>query len=427
MAMAMATPPPAHMAMELAHLAKNESNLSHASPPNFRNDEYPLPQRSSRRSTVVSLLVGFLLSGFVVGVSTTKRKRTTTIGDDYSSNNNGGIHNDNNGTIAMAFCGNSMTYYNDLPRLVELILLRNESGDGNVNGTADASGAAPRRQDSCLRGGANLASLWEDGNGMGDRFAGNDTGAPDVASLLGERRWSAVVLQDDEQYATDALPRHVSLGALRDSYLPQIAQRQQQQQQPSSFDHGDGDGDGGATTTILLLESFPYQSARLRRKILGLPDFRETAEAIMEGYQAYADALREWQGGRLPVRVVPVAAAVASIYDDDGDDRRRFPEDLWNALYSDDGVHPSPHATWLVACLVVATATGRDPPAYDGELQSAWWDRARHWANNNTERRGTRHWGQDDDCNGRLPPPTPLEAEALRMLACRVVLRRDCG
>ena len=339
------------------------------------------------------------------------------------------IHN----ATTMAFCGNSMSYYNDFPRLVELLLLRISIIHQN-NQTMSRTISQPkpqtivRLQDSCLRGGSNLASLWMDGNGMQSRFGNehnDDVGAATVKSLLqhppstngkdaaddDNRGWTAVVLQDDEQYVTGALPRNISIRALREWYLPQIVQSSSSSRQRNQ-QRQDNNG-----TMILLLQTFPYQSVRLREKMLHLGGFDDFVNAIVEGYNIYAEIIRnEFQHHLAGCRVIPMATAVLKIHNDD--------DNLWNLLYrEDDHVHPSPHATWLQSCLTVAIVTGRPPPAYDKELGSEWRRRARHWAT--TEQEQTTG-GNSTTSDRFLPAPTLEEAETLRQVACLLVLGSNC-
>lgn len=307
----------------------------------------------------------------------------------------------------IAFVGNSMLYYNDCPRLVEILLHRMYKTNGTI-------GDDQRLQDSCLRGGANLASVWEDGNGMQSRFgesglalaatvAGEsgdpthnieamDIGAPTVQSLLqhpplistasASKRWTFVVLQDHEEYVTSLEKRQTTMDALKRHYLPTLLEQK--------ANHGDG-------TVVLFLETFPYKTARLR-ETLGLGSFDEFTNHIVNGNSLYAN-LVDVQF-EMTARVIPMAKAVQALGNTD------FA--LWERLYhGNDGIHPSPHGTYLQACLIVIMATGRTPPAWDDALLQEWRRRARHWA---------------DD-----PLPTPSEGMALRQLAYRVFLTSKSG
>lgn len=336
----------------------------------------------------------------------------------------------------VAFCGNSMLYYNDCPRLVEILLTQMYN---NLTTTTVAQQQTTRLQDSCLRGGANLASLWDEGNGMQTKFGINhkglaravddhgsgddddnddnnnddDIGAPTVASLFqnppffdtsnnqnthNSRGWNYILLQDLEVYSTKSADdgRPVSLQALREHYLPSI-QKLSQQQPPVS------------PPTVLLLETFAYQSPRLRETI-GLGGMEEFTDALVLGYQEYANLVHDFG---LDYRIIPMATAVeqlSTITNDNNDDNLT---DLWDRIYSHDGVHPSPHGTWLQACLIVAMATGRAPPVL--------WDDNNDMVIATTWQRRARHWSMERNRQSPSPLPTMKEAEALRQLACQVV------
>ncbi len=46
--------------------------------------------------------------------------------------------------------------------------------------------------------------------------------------------------------------------------------------------------------------------------------------------------------------------------------------DLYNMLYAPDHHHPSPHGTWMEACVVYCTMLGEMPPRYN----VSWWKKA---------------------------------------------------
>ena len=273
--------------------------------------------------------------------------------------------------------GNSMLYYNDCPRLLEILMLNNYVSPLSIY------------QNSCLRGGANLKSLWDDGNGMQSRFSlssdTNDTiGAPTVQWLLSHppssvSRWDFVVLQDDELFVTDKHMRNISLEALRRNYLPQLRLH---------------DAATENKTVVLLLKTFAYKSARLRERIHlgGMEDF---THAVSEGIKVCQGLVLN-EGDR-PCYVVPMAAAVQYI-------SITYPE-LYNQLYNSDDVHPTPHCTWLQACLLVAMVTSRAPAPWDDNVQQQWQARARHWSSSPS--------------GNALSLPNDTEAQLLRQVACQ--------
>ena len=336
----------------------------------------------------------------------------------------------------IAFCGNSMTYYNDCPRLVELMLLWDDVLNRTTHTPAQIS---IRLQDSCLHGGANLQSLWVDGNGMESRFgrSSTDIGAPTVLSLIQNppspsynRNWNYIVLQDDEQYVTGALDRNQSMESLREWYLPQILRQQLPEE---------------TSTTILLLQTFPYRSARLREN-LHLGGYEEFTNAIVDGYNMYKQLIEDEFG--LPCQIIPMATAVLRLF------HEANPQ-LWDQLYRpDDNVHPSPYATWLQSCLIyILIMDGQPPPKYDETFQQHWQQRARHWAATRlstvvendftTDEKQVVKQAEEEELSGGsifnntirttsdndfsllLTPPTLKHAEQLRQLACQIVLSTE--
>lgn len=274
------------------------------------------------------------------------------------------------GSLSVSFLGNSIQYFNDCPRLVESMLTH---------------AGYTVQQDSCLRGGATLTSLWEKGNGMLHKFStppaarpkgrgGYDIGAPTPAALLEPKKKAQsnfVLLQDHTQHPTRPDTRRASLDTIRSHLLPLLLRQQSQ-----------------APTTVLLLQTFAYRVRGLKdSKDLG--NLHSFTERLAEGYDAYATALR--QGGLRQVHVVPMGRAVQWLYA-----HRR--NDLWEALYSWDDFHPSPHGTWLQACLIFVALTGEAPPRYN----ALWWDNCRYM--------------QPPD-EKPLPLPTAQEAEDLRQVA----------
>ena len=270
-------------------------------------------------------------------------------------------------SLSVSFLGNSIQYFNDCPRLVESMLT--DSG-------------YTVQQNSCLRGGATLTSLWEKGNGMLNKFStppaalpngGYDIGAPTPAALLEPKKKARnfVLLQDHTQHPTRPSTRQASIDTIQSHLLPLLLRQQSQ-----------------APTTVLLLQTFAYRVPELKESG-DLGDFHAFTERLAEGYDIYADALR--QGGVRHVQIVSMGRAVQWLYA-----HRR--NDLWEALYSWDDFHPSPHGTWLQACLIYLALTGNAPPPYN----ALWWDNCRYM--------------QPPD-QKPLPLPTLQEAEDLRQVA----------
>lgn len=282
--------------------------------------------------------------------------------------------------VSIAFLGNSIQYFNDCPRLVQSML--------------KAAGMAVR-QNSCLRGGSNLESLWMKGNGMRNKFAtppavrpnggggggggSFDIGAPTPKALLHpqtnntRRTWDYVLFQDHTQHPTRHASRTQSMEALKKHYLPLLQEFQSQ-------------------TTVLLLQTYAYRVKGLK-ETEDLGDFHAFTERLVEGYQMYSEVFQE---AGFPVQIVPMGRAVQFLYK-----HRRH--DLWEKLYSWDDFHPSPHGTWLQACLIflVTTRGTVAPPTYD----PLWWDDCRY---------------MQPPEQKPLPLPTVQEAEELRQVAMLV-------
>ena len=271
--------------------------------------------------------------------------------------------------LAVAFMGNSIQYFNDCPRLVESMLRK--------------AGFAVE-QNSCLRGGATLTSLWANGNGMRHKFSTPpalrkngtyDIGSPSPSTLLqSKQHWDFVLFQDHTQHPARDATRQQSLETLRTHVVPILLQKQQ----------------SNPNLTVLFLQTFAYRVPGLKDSD-DLGDFHAFTERLVDGYDQYAAALRE--AGIRNVQIVPMGRAVQWLYK-----HRR--NDLWEAMYSWDDFHPSPHGTWLQACLIFVTLTqGRIPPP---RYNALWWDYCRYMQPPNER---------------PLPLPTAQEAEDLRQLA----------
>lgn len=269
--------------------------------------------------------------------------------------------------ISVAFLGNSIQYFNDSPRLVEAML--RDSG-------------ITVQQDSCLRPGASLAQLWAKGNGMRLKFSTPparlsrgryDIGAPTPTALLQFPKWDYVLFQDHTQHPTRPASRDETLNIFKDHFVPLLRQCQP-----------------GAT--ILFLQTFAYRVPGLKSS-QDLGNFDGFTDRLVEGYDIYAHHMRK---AGFAVQIVPVGRAVQWLYK-----HRRH--DLWESLYSWDDFHPSPHGTWLQACLIfLALTQGRVPPPKYNPL---WWDECRY---------------MQPPEEKPLPLPTVQEAEDLRQVAMMI-------
>mmetsp|Transcript_27686 Transcript_27686/g.51953 ORF Transcript_27686/g.51953 Transcript_27686/m.51953 type:complete len:501 (+) Transcript_27686:154-1656(+) len=248
---------------------------------------------------------------------TTKEIKTETIANDGRGQ-----------SIQVAHIGNSIQYFNDCPRLLEH-MLRNRF--------------ETVKQDSCLRGGATLSSLFEKGNGMLKKFGGNDIGTPTVADLLQERQWDFVVINDHTQSPVRPERKQQSMDVLRNSYIPLLRN----------------------TTTVIFIQTAAYKSPVKESEDLG--GFDKFTEGLWQGYQEYAALVQAASHNSIQAKIAPVGLAYQYV-------KKYHGEDLWAKLYFSDDFHPSPHGTWLEACVLYCTMVGQPPPTYNPD----WWKTARY-------------------------------------------------
>ena len=296
-------------------------------------------------------------------------------------------------SISVAFAGNSILYFNDCPRLLEQILVKSRIFDDETSCVY---------QNSCLRGGASLSSLWEEGNGMTTSFATPparlladgtyDVGSPMVSTLLEERAWDYVVLQDYTQGPARENSREETIASLKRDYLPALAKL--------------------SDATVILLETFAYKRPAMRGSE-DLGDFDKFTQLLQHGYEQYRKVLSKALSGTT-VLIAPMGTAVHYLYHHD--------KELWEKLYSRDDFHPSPLGTYLQACVLyftmlqqqqqknahgtLGTEESYPTPEYDPD----WWKQCRYMQPPKEE---------------ALARPTRKEAirlaEVARMVCCREV------
>lgn len=245
----------------------------------------------------------------------------------------------------VAFVGNSIIYFNDSPRfLVNL-------GKGSVE-----------HQDSCLRGGTNLAQLWDQGNGMrfhgfateaakiGDQY---DVGSPTVKDLLGctpageRRNWDYVVMNDHTQGPARPESRKVAQETLLENYLPLILENE-------------------ATPVIIETAAYRYPGMNNSKDLGSTHEFQRR---VREGVASYAQVLREKiQSQSCQPKIAPVGSAFLHVHDDN--------HALWEKLFDPDNFHPSPSGTFLQGCVLHCTLFGCPPPlpSTEEEIAHLWKD-----------------------------------------------------
>jgi hypothetical protein len=206
--------------------------------------------------------------------------------------------------LRVLFVGNSLTYANNLPRLVRAVSLSQAEGPKIETATY----AIP---------GAELLQLWDDGH---------------AAAAIREGHWDAVVLQERggvlECLATNGRDPGCRRSERAHRHFADVARQ--------------------AGARVLLLMSWPP----LRGNDLGDSQRRRRNEEKLAN--AYASLTRHLSGDGATVAVVPAATA---LYEYGAG--RPATEVLV------DGVHPSVPASLVMAAQLYAAISGRQPQATD--------------------------------------------------------------
>jgi hypothetical protein len=276
--------------------------------------------------------------------------------------------------INVAFVGNSMQYFNDFPRFMEVI-----SEDHIV-------------QNSVLHADATIVNLLQSGNGMLEKFNTDaarigdddstlyDYGACTVHQLLfGYDRflyyewlylnettiqsdytgayddglnpcyedadylsytskqfrakppqWDYLVLNDNTRSPGLYESRQESLAKLKSSYSKWLNQ----------------------TKAIpVFLDTHAYWTSF--RNMSGLVDVPTFTSLTFEGYRQYAELLGSLLPTKRKPRIAPVGIAFLAVWEDD--------YDMWKKLFHYDEVHASPHGTFLTGCVMHYTLFGHMP------------------------------------------------------------------
>ena len=321
-------------------------------------------------------------------------------------------------TISIAFCGNSMLYFNDSPRQLELMITISQSNTKVI-------------QDSCLRGGATLSSLFEHGNGMTTKFkttpakfqlhdilsssilpnyvinpicSGNidnedeattniatksssstsnrdddhishyDIGSHTVEQMIQSRsQWDYIVLNDYTQGPARLETRRETKHVLRTKYAPLIVPNQD-------------------TTTVIVIQTPAYQKEHIKDST-DLGSFTHFTNLLAEGTNAYVQTLKD--AGISNVNIAPVGEAYRYLHNTN--------RALWNKLYSWDHFHPSPFGTYLQICILYCVIFQTCVPM--DTYNDNYWLYSRYMQ------------PIDED---PLPKPSMDEANELRRVACLV-------
>jgi hypothetical protein len=269
-------------------------------------------------------------------------------------------------------------------------------------------------QNSCLRGGASLPSLFEKGNGMQERFATPparrkprsvndddveyDIGASTVVELLETKpSWDYIILNDHTQAPAREASAQRTREYLRKYYAPYF------RQQNKNHHHYQKNMDKNQTITknsgtrILLIQTPAYRVPGIKESE-DLGDFDTMTDAVASGVSSYVHCLRQ-QANVSHVRMAPVGQAYRII-------RRHHPH-LFPKLYALDDFHPSPYGTWLQACVLYCIMFQKPPPTYN----ASWWKQSRYMM---------PVLGEMDEFPSSFIP-TDEEAQELAQVACTLV------
>ena len=277
--------------------------------------------------------------------------------------------------LRIAFVGNSIQYYYDIPRLMEALC------------------SVRIVQDSCFRSGATLPSLLAEGSSMNEDFgisphAKRSDGSLDVgaltvqALLLDSAPWDFCVLNDLTLAPAREATRDASVAALVSQYAPMLRQ---------------------CGARPILLMNYAYREHVHNKNIdsSSLGDHATLTHRLRKGLDAYAAALAAVLPSNQAPCVAPLGVAMLAVKED----RPR----LWRDLFHPDHRHLSARGAFLQACVLHCTILGRAPPAKADP--SALYVRARCLG-----------WDAPDASN---MPPTVEEACYLSGVAERVV--QGCG
>jgi len=149
----------------------------------------------------------------------------------------------------------------------------------------------------------------------------------------------------------------------------------------------------GAGSTPILFMTWGYWRDNMdQSELVDVPTF---TKFLYDGYHYYANVLE--QVGCKP-KIAPVGLAFLVIWEENFS--------FWKKLFGEDKYHPSPHGTYLAACVIYATIHDHLPPSSTRFTNQVF-----------SRSRGMQLSGD--------PQPLPTEEEAiyLRWIAKRVALR----
>lgn len=207
-------------------------------------------------------------------------------------------------TIRILLVGNSLTYANNLPRLVQAI--------------ATSQPAGPRIETATYaRPGADLTQLWKDGH---------------AAEALRQGHWDVLVLQE----------RGGTLECMNTNrQLPECRRSITAHREFTRLAQAQG-------TRVLLFMT----SSRVTEMTLNDRSARKGHREILDA--AYSRLARQLAGSGADVRVLPAAAMLLAPGNGEFDEAPFV-----------DGVHPSVSSSLVIAADLYAAATGREPAPRD--------------------------------------------------------------
>jgi hypothetical protein len=295
-------------------------------------------------------------------------------------------------TVHVAFLGNSVQYYNDFPRFMEVI-----SSDHIV-------------QNSCMHEDATIVNLLQSGNGMLKKFNTNnariggsssklfDYGACTVHQLLFGydrflyKNWKNNNASSSNSDYTGAYNDGLNPCYADSNYLTYVTK--QFKENPVQWDYvvmNDNTMSPGLyKSRQQSLASLTKTYANWFTKIGATPVFLDTpaywssfrnlsifvdvptfTSVTYEGYRKYALALGKKIPAKQKPRIAPVGIAYLTVWEDN--------YEMWTNLFHYDGIHASPHGTYLQGCVVYHTLFGRmpDPTVALPESISTLFSRAR--------------------------------------------------
>ncbi|KAL3934841.1 MAG: hypothetical protein SGBAC_009522 [Bacillariaceae sp.] len=233
-------------------------------------------------------------------------------------------------------------------------------------------------QDARFRGGASLVSLIDNHEAILPQFASKSAiksskkqKKPLSVKRLLRREWDYIIMNDQTQAPVRTLTKKNTIKVLKKRYLKRI-----QEHSPSS--------------TVILLMTAAYKSSKVNYSS-DLGGFRKFTKKLLVGYESYASVFPN-------AKIAPLGIGYSYI-------KENYEKHVWDQLYASDGYHPSPHGTYLEACILYCTIVQEEPPEYDAE----WWDSARYKVR-------------------RRDRPTIAEAAILRNVAWKVCdIAQDSG